>query len=450
MPRSDQNTKPMPNLREKLQQFSRSYTSLPPVVHLLCLGSFINRVGSFVMLFLTIYVSEQLQMGKPFASACVGMFGVGSVLSALVGGHVADTVGRRKTMLLALFGGSITLASLSLINNGWLFMATLFLFAFIVEMYRPASSAMIGDVASPPQRPLAFSLLFLSFNLGFAIAPQIGGWLANRSYTLLFLADAATTGLYGLVVLLFIHETRRPPDKLKMPATAESEAAHAGDTPLAAADALACTEITSETGQIPPEISLPKAIKIILRDSNFLLFSLSCLLTNIVFMQAFVTLPLALREKGFSELEFGRMICVNGLLIVLLQLPLTPLLNRLPQLHAMVCGQLLLAAGFGLTGLAQSAPQIVATIIIWTLGEICQAPFKPSIVTEMAPPHLRARYMGIFNMSYSASIAIGAPLGGWILNHWGPHVLWPGAGLCLLLTTTLYFIVFRKIQHLHL
>jgi MFS family permease len=405
----------MPEFHETVQRFARSYTSLPTAVHLLCLGSFINRVGSFVMLFLTIYVSEHLGMGKPFASACVGMFGVGSVLSALIGGHIADTAGRRTTMLIALFGGSLLLASLSLITNGLLFMAALCLFAFIVEMYRPASSAMIGDVANPTQRPFAFSLLFLSFNLGFAIAPQIGGWLASRSYTLLFIADAATTALFGLVVLLFIRETH--------PTSARS--------------------VKTQTAE---DVSLKQAVRTILRDSNFLLFSLSCLLTNIVFMQAFVTLPLALHEKGYSELEFGRMICVNGLLIVLLQLPLTPLLNRLPQLHAMIGGQLLLAAGFALTGFAHSTFQIVASIVLWTLGEICQAPFKPTIVTEMAPPQLRARYMGIFNMTYSASIAIGAPLGGWILNRWGPLVLWPGAAITLLLTNTLYLIVFRRMQ----
>lgn len=405
----------MPEFHETVQRFARSYISLPTAVHLLCLGSFINRVGSFVMLFLTIYVSEHLGMGKPFASACVGMFGVGSVLSTLIGGHVADTAGRRTAMLIALFGGSLLLASLSLITNGWLFMAALCLFAFIVEMYRPASSAMIGDVASPTQRPFAFSLLFLSFNLGFAIAPQIGGWLASRSYTLLFIADAATTALFGVVVLLFIEETHPT---------------HARAANLTTAE----------------DVSLRQAVKFILRDSNFLLFSLSCLLTNIVFMQAFITLPLALHEQGYSELEFGRMICVNGLLIVLLQLPLTPLLNRLPQLHAMVGGQLLLAAGFALTGFAHSTSQIVAAIVLWTLGEICQAPFKPTIVTEMAPPQLRARYMGIFNMTYSASIAIGAPLGGWILNRWGPFVLWPGAALTLLLTNILYIIVFRRIQ----
>jgi MFS family permease len=130
------------------------------------------------MLFLTIYVSEHLQMGKPFASACVGVFGVGSALSAVFGGQLADTLGRRPAMLIALFGGATILASLSLITNGWLFMAALFGFALVMEMYRPASSAMIGDVVSPLQRPLAFGLLYLSFNLGFAIAPQIGGWLA--------------------------------------------------------------------------------------------------------------------------------------------------------------------------------------------------------------------------------------------------------------------------------
>jgi len=454
----------MTEFREKVQRFVRSYTSLPPLVHLLCVGSFINRVGSFVMLFLTIYVSEHLQMGKPFASACVGVFGVGSALSAVFGGQLADTLGRRPAMLIALFGGAAILASLCLIANGWLFMAALFVFALVVEMYRPASTAMIGDVVSPLQRPLAFGLLYLSFNLGFAIAPQIGGWLAARSYALLFLADAATTGLYGVVVLLFIRETHHRElgaagagDAAGGGVMEATESMDAGVTPVSAAEALAVAEDASERASDPDcdrlgssesvaIVGAGEALRRILQDANFLLFSLCCLLTNIIFMQAFVTLPLAIREMGFSELQFGRMISVNGLLIVLLQLPATGVLNRLPRLRVLLCGQLLMVAGFGMTVYAGQAWQIVLTIVLWTLGEICQAPFKPAIVSEMAPAELRARYMGVFNVTHAASIAIGAPVGGWILSRFGPQVLWPGCAVVLLLTAGLYIWLFRRLE----
>jgi MFS family permease len=451
----------MTELREQMQRFVRSYSSLPPLVHLLCVGSFINRVGSFVMLFLTIYVSEHLQMGKPFASACVGVFGVGSALSAVFGGQLADTLGRRPAMLIALFGGASILASLSLITNGWLFMAALFVFALVVEMYRPASSAMIGDIVSPLQRPLAFGLLYLSFNLGFAIAPQIGGWLAARSYTLLFLADAATTGLFGLVVLLFIRETHHRAAAVRDDSVlAVAESTDAGATPVSAAEALAAAETVQEqtenhfaaslsavdSGRPVVNVGLFEALLRIRKDHNFLLFSLCCLLTNIIFMQAFVTLPLAIREMGFSELQFGRMISVNGLLIVLLQLPATGVLNRLPRLRVLICGQLLMAAGFGMTVYAIEVWQIVLTIVLWTLGEICQAPFKPAIVSEMAPAELRARYMGVFNVTHAASIAIGAPVGGWILSRFGPQVLWPGCAMVLLLTAMLYVWLFRRLE----
>jgi MFS family permease len=89
----------------------RQYRQLPATVHLLCVGSFINRVGSFVMLFLSIYVSEELELGADFASYCIGAFGCGSVISALIGGQLADQFGRRRTMLLALFGGSRSTAA---------------------------------------------------------------------------------------------------------------------------------------------------------------------------------------------------------------------------------------------------------------------------------------------------------------------------------------------------
>jgi MFS family permease len=423
----------------------QQYRQLPATVHLLCVGSFINRVGSFVMLFLSIYISEELQLGADFASYCIGAFGCGSVISALIGGQLADQFGRRRTMLLALFGGAATLLLLSQIRTGWLFMLVLFLFAMIVDMYRPASAALIGDAVSDAQRPHAFGLLYLSFNLGFAVAPPLGGYLAGKSFQYLFWADAATTAMYGVVVLLTIRELRSfPPHN-----TDSRQVAHAGETPVAAADAAANASVTTPASA-PVNSAHPRsagaALQHLLQDQNFLLFMTCSLLTNIVFMQAFVTLPLYLYRLGFNELEFGRMICLNGALIVLLQLPATHLLSRFPRGKVLICGDLLMAAGFSLTALATRTPFILLTITLWTLGEILQAPWKPTLVSEMAPLDLRARYMGLFNITHSLSIALGAPIGGFVLSHCGATVLWPSAGVVLALTSLLYALLFRRLS----
>ncbi|MBL8811806.1 MAG: MFS transporter [Planctomycetaceae bacterium] len=434
------------------RQILQNYVSLPSTVHILCLGSFINRVGSFVMLFLTIYVSEELKMGKAFASYCIGAFGVGSILSALLGGQLADQIGRRATMLIALLGGASILASLSFIQNGYVFMASLFVFALVMEMYRPAASAMIGDVANSEQRPHAYSLMYISFNLGFAIAPPIGGWLASRSFQWLFWGDALTSAMYGMVVLFLLKETHpRKQQQLASSVMAE-EAKYSGDTPEASAEALASSERLQKLNHADAsaastrEYTVAEAFTHIVRDSNFLLFCFCSLITSIVFMQAFVTLPLFVRGMGFDEQQFGFMICVNGAMIVLLQLPMTHWLSRYNRVHVLLAGELLLAIGFGVTGFVSSAATIVGSIMLWTLGEILQAPYKPTIVAELAPVALRARYMGIFNISHAASIAIGAPLGGEVLARFGPKVLWPACGSLLLVTSVLYWMLFRKLQ----
>ncbi len=435
-----------------VSQIVQNYVTLPSTVHILCLGSFINRVGSFVMLFLTIYVSEELGMGKAFASYCIGAFGVGSILSALLGGQLADQIGRRATMIIALFGGASILASLSFIQNGYVFMGCLFVFALIIEMYRPAASAMIGDVASSEQRPHAYSLMYISFNLGFAIAPPLGGWLASKSFQWLFWGDALTSAMYGMVVFLLLRETHPRRQSRSLPSMQVQEARHSGDSPDASAEALATSETLKQLdAQLQakphvPEVTVADAFRHIIRDVNFLLFCFCSLITSIVFMQAFVTLPLYVRSMGFDEQQFGFMICVNGAMIVLLQLPMTHWLSRFNRIYVLLAGELLLAVGFGVTGFVSSAATIVGAIMLWTLGEIFQAPYKPTIVAELAPVALRARYMGIFNISHAASIAIGAPLGGEVLARFGPKVLWPACGGTLIVTSVLYWILFQRLN----
>lgn len=380
----------------------RKYLDLPAPVHLLCFGAFINRVGSFVMLFLTIYVTEQLGASERFATWCVSAFGCGCMLSNLIGGQLADQFGRRRTLLLGLFGGATSLVVLSIVKTPMAFMLVLFLFALVMEMYRPATAAFLGDVTTAEQRPHAYGLMFMAINLGFSFAPPIGGALSERSFSSLFLTDALTTALYGVVVFLFVRES--------MPRPAE------------------------RVEQVP----FRQAIRQIAGDTDFVQFSVCHLISLIVFMQGFTTLPLYVRGLGFSKQEFGLMICINGILIVLLQMPVTHWLSRFDRAKIIVVGELFLAIGFGLTGFGQSAAWIVGTIMLWTLGEILQSPYKQAIVAEMARPELRGRYMGIFNLAFAAALMIAPVAGGELLTRFGPHVLWPCCFATLMVTTAMY------------
>ncbi|MBL8815440.1 MAG: MFS transporter [Planctomyces sp.] len=401
----------------------RNYLQLPAALHILCAGTFLNKAGSFVIVFMTLYVTEHLKLDATFATRCIGAFGVGSILSALIGGQLADRFGRRSTMIFALWGGAVMLALISVVNDGLTFMLCVFVFAVIAEMYRPASAAMIGDLVPPSQRAFAFGLMYIAINLGFAVAPPVGGLLADHSFQLLFWGDAVTTAFYGFVILLFIRETH--------PGFAQTNSSsHSPDHTTHA------------------DIPLRAAVRIILKDRTFMAWCLGNLLTSLVFMQAFSTLPLYMRELGYSKGDYGRMICINGILIVLLQVPMTHFLSRFNRVSLILAGELLLGIGFGLTAFATTTWHFLGTIVIWTLGEIIQAPFKQAIVADMAPRELRARYQGVFTMSHSVAMAVGPPVGGEILSRFGAASVWITTFFVILMAISIYCMIFQRLTAL--
>ncbi len=389
----------------------RDYIGLPLPVRILCLGSLINRAGSFVLIFLAIYASEKLGFGVTFATACIGVFGLGSMIGSLAGGHFADKIGRRAVMLFALFGGAAILILLSTVTNRWLFMAGVGLLAFVSDLYRPAASAMIADLVPIHRRSHAFALMYISVNLGFAVAPPVGGILAGYSFQWLFWIDAITMGVYGLIIVASISETR--------PA-ARSESGHSDPAPA------------------QPLVDVLRRITL---DIPFVLFCLSTLLIATVFVQGFSTLPIYIRQSGYSNVQFGLLMSINGILIFLLQLPLTHLLSRFKAMTIVAIGGVLIALGFAMTALGGGVFFVGLCIAIWTLGEILQAPFKQSIVTDMAPEDLRGSYLGLFTMSYATALTIGAPIGGEVLHRLGPETLWCGAGTIAGIAVLLYLAI---------
>jgi MFS family permease len=230
--------------------------------------------------------------------------------------------------------------------------------------------------------------MYWAINLGAALAPIIAGLMAHINYLLLFVGDALTTAVYGILVLWRVHETQ------------PAEAVHAARVP-----------ISGRLNQLA-------------REPILLAFSLLTLLFGLVYMQAFVTLPLDMQQHGLGPSGYGIASAANGILIVLITIQLSSRIAKWPPLVAMAGAAVLLGIGFGANAWAASLPGFTAAVIIWTFGEIIGAAVSPTIIANLAAPELRGLYQGIYGSAWGLAFFIGPVLGGWIFERYSPDTLW--------------------------
>jgi MFS family permease len=158
-------------------------------------------------------------------------------------------------------------------------------------------------------------------------------------------------------------------------------------------------------------------------------------LLAIVYMQSFSTLPLAMHEDGLSSAQYGVTIAFNGVLIVLLQPLLLPLVGRLRRRDAMAAGGVLIAAGMGLEGLSASLAAYALPVAIWTAGEILITSVGPATIADLAPAHLRGRYQAVFGTAFSGAYVIAPVAGAALLDAAGGRALWSASAALGLVAT---------------
>jgi len=397
----------------------RQYLELPRAIHVLCLGTFVNRAGMFLVPFLTLYLTSSLGLGGAFATQAMGVYGLGGIVASLTGGALADRIGRRTVMVTSLVGGAAILSFFGRLASPPAILAAVLAFSFLGEMYRPAASAMIADLTGPVDRPRAYSLMYLTINLGMTVSPVVGGFIAQRSFQWLFWGDAATSLAYALLLVLAVRET------LPSRGAAAVGAAHEPHPPL---------------GLVARRIAGHRA---------FLLFCLATHLVAITYMQSHTTLPLYMSGLGLGPQQYGLIVAVNAFMIVAFQLPFTHATERFPRENLVVASAIVTAIGFGLVGLAKSPWPLAGTVAVWTIGEMLQSPYLSAVVADLAPRELRGSYMGMLTFSFASALMVGAPLGGAVLARFGPGALWTGALGIALVGAALYAAIAPTVRRAH-
>jgi len=374
---------------QRLRMLSTRWTEgLPRAYWFLWAGTIVNRVGGFVIPFLTLYLTTQRGYSVGAAALMVSLYGAGSFSANLVGGELADRLGRRPVLLASLFLAPVATVALGVVRStAWIAVATVLL-GFTVDLYRPAVSAAIADLVPSEQRPRAYGYLYWAINIGAAVAPILAGFLARSSYLLLFIGDAVTTFAFGLVVLAGVPESRPP------------KAALAAGEPLSA------------------------RLRVLGKEPLLLAFTAMALLLGTVYLQGHVTLPVDMQAHGLTAAQYGLAIAVNGALIVVLGLPASHASARWPRFGAIATAALLVGLGFGMNAIATTLALYALAVGVWTLGEIAFSTVAPALIADLAPVEYRGLYQGVFGAAFGLSFFTGPLVGGLVYDRFGADALW--------------------------
>ncbi|TWJ25645.1 putative MFS family arabinose efflux permease [Micromonospora endolithica] len=375
--------------------FGETTGGLPRTFWYLWAGSLINRLGSFVLVFLAIYLTQERDFSATQAGLVLGLWGVGGAVGTTAGGTLTDRWGRRPTLLTAHLGAAAMMLALGFARPLWAVAVGAFLLGTFAEAARPAFGAMMVDVVPEKDRLRAFSLNYWAINLGFACAAILAGLAAEVDYLLLFVVDASTTLVTALVIFFKVGETRR----------ATAPGARKGGTAPAG------------------------ALRTILADRVFLGFVVLNLFSALVFLQHISMLPIAMGDSGLSPATFGSVIALNGVLIVFGQLFVPRLIRGRSRSHVLALSSIVMGVGFGLTAFAGTAWFYGLTVLIWTIGEMLNSPSNATLIAELSPAELRGRYQGTFSLSWQVAGATAPVLGGLVREQSGNTALWLGCAV---------------------
>ena len=377
-------------------------------MRLLVAGTFVNRLGSFILPFLTLVLHREFQLTEAQTGLLVGAYGAGSIVSMLSGGVLTDRLGRRRTLLLSLVGSGVLAVGMGFVASVRLFVPLLIAFSFLADLYRPASSAIIADLVPSRDRAVGFAALRLAVNLGFGFGVALGGFLADLNWHLLFWGDGATTLVFALIAWTLVPETQ-------------------GKEPVAAGPVAAASPW---------------------RDPVFVKLISATFIFCLAFFMDFIVLPLTITQSaGYPARVYGLLVGLNGFLIALFELSLVDWLGRFRRLRVAALGVVLTAVGMGMTGLVMHWGWFLLCVLLWTAGEILTIPQQSAFLADWAPPQLRGRYLGIAQASWGLGSTI-APIAFLPVHALLPEwAFWGLLGLVVLPSASLMLALDRDADH---
>lgn len=390
--------------------YRNAYSGLSRDTWLLSLIMLINRSGTMVVPFLTLYLTSP-EMGYSVGSAGIvfGLFGAGAFCGAWIGGQLTDRIGFYPVQLFTLFTGGILFMVLGQMKTYPLICLFTFLLSFVNEAFRPANSTAIAFYSRDENRTRSYALNRLAINIGWAVGSALGGFLANINYELLFWVDGFTN--IGAVILMWI---------LLKPVKNGRLRRQKIDDPLI--------------------ISTYK-------DKTYLAFTFITMLFACCFFQLFNNLPVYFKKDlHFSKPFIGILMAANGVIIAIVEMVLVyKLEGKRKNITYISIGVFMIGLAFLLLNIPGPAALVAASMIVMvTFGEILSMPFMNSYWIARTHPSNRGQYAALYTMAWSAAQTFGPMGGAQLAEHTNFNVLWWTVGLLCIMSGLAFRVLFRE------
>ena len=384
-----------------LTLYKKAYGGLSPGTWWLSLVMLVNRMGTMVIPFMTMYLTQQYGVSIAKAGFVMSVFGLGAITGALIGGKLVDSIGYYYVQLFALMGGGSMFIVLGQMHSYVSICIVTFILALLNEAFRPANTVAIAHYSKEQNRTRSYSLNRLAINMGWAVGGALGGILASFNYSLLFWVDGISNLLAAGLLYITLSPKRNPATEVK----------------------------------IKERVVIKNSVY---KDRGYLAFIILVFVFALCFFQLFTTIPVFFKENfKLSVFFIGMIMAMNGLIISLFEMiTVFSLEGRRPSLHYISIGMILVCISFLLLNLPQVSFAFVAiTVMVFlTFGEIFTMPFMNAWWIGRSQQNNRGQYAALYTVAWASAQAVGPFSGALIAEHFSYKLLWYFiSGICFLL-----------------
>lgn len=366
-----------------LSRFARLYfegfIGLQRNIWVLALSMFVNRSGAMVLLFISLYITNDLHFGLEDAGLALSLYGTGSVLGSLAGGWLTDRFHFFYVMIGSLVVSGLLILLLLVTTSLQVVYVIVFFYALSADVFRPANSAAIAIFSTPENRTRSVSLVRLAINLGFSVGPAIGGFIAlHAGYHWLFAVDTMTS--LGAAAMLFFYLPHDLAAHPKVRKAAENEA------PTGSAYA----------------------------DGLYLIFIMLVAIYGVCFFQIFASIPQFLSKIGhFNEDVIGLLMALNGVIVVLVEMPLiTQLQKQNRPFFYIITGAVCIPVSFVFLAIGGHLLAFATLyIVVVSFSEILTMPFMMNFSLSRAGAARYGQYTALYSTAWGIANIL-APFAG--------------------------------------